>query len=1159
MGVQGLWQLLTPVGRPVTLESLEGKTLSVDVSIWLNQAAKGFRDSQGHPVPNSHVLGLFHRLCKLLFYKIKPVFVFDGRAPQLKKQTLAARQQKREAALHTGEKIGRKMLTAFLHSHLIQSRGGDKHQNVEKSETFSSKTSSRDEGLFRLPPLSEKVNEESEIEDHWETRQHHRNLIEEEFQNLDNIDVKSEDFHSLPPEVRHEILISLKERRRRGWSRREELPDNSQDFSKYQMSKLVHRSYLQKMINDVQKEMNAQESGEILSELYAEENIHEAESRRIISDDTSHYILIKKSKCSPKRNCINQSQGKESTSQLPEETGDKNNSPQPRDDIYLPDDEIKKLTPLLGWDSHTKSCVEPSSIFGNESLSSKDKALSVENDDIKEISLSQVPSCSLAESKLIVKSTFQDSDIKHSRGNIKNLVNDSLSVSCKESTNNIFELKNQEIPSSSQSIVGQSQVMSNETTMSVAKTCSDKSSLNTFMSDVPTLATDYKYSSVQHLSTTNNSKTSNLCTETWKSSVCPDISVPSSSGFHQPGINQLPFAKQQLENNESTQLKIHSVADVKQPTADNQLLGTEDSLKKGESKSVHEIVNRDITFIHRGDKSPLYKLNKKGELVEDTHFEFKEDKNILETAVSSLKRSHCDTISSDTKKLKVSDKSIGQAVTSESSMEVRIDLTEAVVEDDLFPVDIFLPDKEEFQSPVDVKNEDLTSDTQREPSQESNYNDTCKKYNPNVSLEELETMQRQLQSEHAQQERQAVTIADHMYHECQVLLRLFGVPYIVSPQEAEAQCAQLDAMELTQGTITDDSDIWLFGGHRVYKNFFNQGKFVEFYKDTDIKTELGLDRCKMISLALLTGSDYTEGVEGVGYVTAMEILSEFPGDGMDSLKAFRLWWDSVRKAASPPGNKIRSKLQKFDLEPGFPSQIVFDAYLYPHVDDSSEKFSWGIPDLQLLREYAEEKFGWSRNKIDDLLLPVMKKINERQTQVRINSFFTVQFTKEKNLFPSKRLQYALTKIRKPSVDKNEEKESDSKEKMLNVSKTDSPKQKVKCSPQKQNVKYGQVEPVLCSATGNETAKQKKKCRSTKGKVKDTHTGSFLPSMKNQNDPVTTDNPLSKKIKPNKKAKSTQVYKQLNVVPRKSSQRITKYKANELLTEPQLSEDSTESE
>lgn len=51
---------------------------------------KGFQDSRGAPVPNAHLLGLFHRVCKLMFYRIKPVFVFDGGVPLLKKQTIVS-------------------------------------------------------------------------------------------------------------------------------------------------------------------------------------------------------------------------------------------------------------------------------------------------------------------------------------------------------------------------------------------------------------------------------------------------------------------------------------------------------------------------------------------------------------------------------------------------------------------------------------------------------------------------------------------------------------------------------------------------------------------------------------------------------------------------------------------------------------------------------------------------------------------------------------------------------------------------------------------------------------------------------------------------------------------------------------------------------------
>lgn len=73
----------------------------------------------------------------------------------------------------------------------------------------------------------------------------------------------------------------------------------------------------------------------------------------------------------------------------------------------------------------------------------------------------------------------------------------------------------------------------------------------------------------------------------------------------------------------------------------------------------------------------------------------------------------------------------------------------------------------------------------------------------------------------------------------QELLRLFGIPYIEAPTEAEAQCAMLDLTDQTSGTITDDSDVWLFGGRHVYKNFFSQNKYIEYYQYIDFQNELG--------------------------------------------------------------------------------------------------------------------------------------------------------------------------------------------------------------------------------------------------------------------------------------------------------------------------------
>ena len=44
---------------------------------------------------------------------------------------------------------------------------------------------------------------------------------------------------------------------------------------------------------------------------------------------------------------------------------------------------------------------------------------------------------------------------------------------------------------------------------------------------------------------------------------------------------------------------------------------------------------------------------------------------------------------------------------------------------------------------------------------------------------------------------------------------------------------------------------------------------------------MGLDREKLILIALFLGSDYTEGVKGVGLVNAMEIVEAF--DSVEAL------------------------------------------------------------------------------------------------------------------------------------------------------------------------------------------------------------------------------------------------------------------------------------
>ena len=69
---------------------LGGKRVAIDSSIWLYHFLRAIKDKQGHTLTNAHILGFLRRILKLLFYGLKPVFVFDGGAPRLKKTTIVS-------------------------------------------------------------------------------------------------------------------------------------------------------------------------------------------------------------------------------------------------------------------------------------------------------------------------------------------------------------------------------------------------------------------------------------------------------------------------------------------------------------------------------------------------------------------------------------------------------------------------------------------------------------------------------------------------------------------------------------------------------------------------------------------------------------------------------------------------------------------------------------------------------------------------------------------------------------------------------------------------------------------------------------------------------------------------------------------------------------
>ena len=202
------------------------------------------------------------------------------------------------------------------------------------------------------------------------------------------------------------------------------------------------------------------------------------------------------------------------------------------------------------------------------------------------------------------------------------------------------------------------------------------------------------------------------------------------------------------------------------------------------------------------------------------------------------------------------------------------------------------------------------------------------------------------------------TVTDEMLQEAKQLLQLFGVPYVEAPAEAEAQCVALEQLGLVDGIVTEDSDVFVFGGKTVYRNIFDEQKYAEVYTADDAEREMNLGRNGLVALAMLLGGDYSSGVKGVGIVNAMEILETF--DVSEDLKAglmsFKKWldgFDPAVDALNVKGAELepQTKEQKFHakhktartrwIADNFPSEAALHVYLNPVVDKSEERFTWG--------------------------------------------------------------------------------------------------------------------------------------------------------------------------------------------------------------------------
>jgi len=111
MGVK-LKDIVEP--ESITFKDLEGRVVSIDAFNTLYQFLSTIRQRDGRPLTDengnvtSHLSGILYRNSSMIEKDIKPIYIFDGQAPELKSETQAKRREVREES----EKIFKEALKA---------------------------------------------------------------------------------------------------------------------------------------------------------------------------------------------------------------------------------------------------------------------------------------------------------------------------------------------------------------------------------------------------------------------------------------------------------------------------------------------------------------------------------------------------------------------------------------------------------------------------------------------------------------------------------------------------------------------------------------------------------------------------------------------------------------------------------------------------------------------------------------------------------------------------------------------------------------------------------------------------------------------------------------------------------------------------------------
>lgn len=169
------------------------------------------------------------------------------------------------------------------------------------------------------------------------------------------------------------------------------------------------------------------------------------------------------------------------------------------------------------------------------------------------------------------------------------------------------------------------------------------------------------------------------------------------------------------------------------------------------------------------------------------------------------------------------------------------------------------------------------------------------------------------------------------------LLTCMGIPYVEAKGEGEAQAAYLVANGDAYAVASQDYDCLLFGAKRVVRNLAvssNLGN-LEYYQLDKVLKQLNVTKEQLVEMGILIGTDFCEGLKGVGAKTALKLAHN---------------------------GQLKEKLDELQSQSTHDLDEVKDIFLKHNVN-TDYKIKWNKPDKDKIIEFLCFEHGFSQDRV----------------------------------------------------------------------------------------------------------------------------------------------------------------------------------------------------